>query len=61
MTVEAKQRLVGKVVHGSFARTVYSERISEVIAKLSQQYDFYLVRHPETTDRSSNLEPPTMG
>ena len=31
------------VVHGSFARTFYSERISEIIAKLSQKYNFYLV------------------
>ena len=43
------ERLVADVTsarsldHGSFACTFYSERISEVIAKLSQKYDFYLV------------------
>ena len=30
-------------VHGNFARTFYSERISEIIAKQSQKYHFYLV------------------
>ena len=29
--------------HGSFTRTFYSERISQIIAKLSQKYNFYLV------------------
>ena len=29
--------------HSSFARAFYSERISEVIAKLLQEYNFYLV------------------
>ena len=28
--------------HGSFARTFYCARISEIIAKLSQKYHFYL-------------------
>ena len=35
--------LTSGVSHGSFARTFYSERISEIIAKLSQKYHFYLV------------------
>ena len=29
--------------HGSFACTIYSERMSEIIARLSQKYDFNLV------------------
>ena len=29
--------------HGSFARTFYCARISEIIAKLSQKYHFYFV------------------
>ena len=29
--------------HGSFARTFCSARISEIIAKLSQKYHFYLI------------------
>ena len=33
----------GPRYHGSFARTFYSEHISEIIAKLSQKYHFYLV------------------
>ena len=30
-------------LHGSFARTFYSEPISEIITKLSQKYNFLLV------------------
>ena len=33
----------GYEMHGSFACTFYSERISEIIARLSQKYYFYLV------------------
>ena len=35
--------LTSGMSHGSFARTFYSERIYEIIAKLSQKYHFYLV------------------
>ena len=37
----APDEILGEGEHGNFARTFYSERISEIIAKVSQKYSWF--------------------